>query len=360
MNKNHSMCLILSLFLIHIAHGMDKKIKLSLFTNEDDLPGKMVNFLENKKNEQIAVNSLLISNQRVIKAIAEREDSVTGRIGGHYMTEFNKIPGLKKDITEHGKNFCSKNNCLVSTANASNSIYTHGNKEMMVQVEGDTDLSTTMYKQMTSQSPAKTVKAIINKTPAKNTSFSSRNTELNESRAQRITNLVQRHKKEPKKNTYVNAMVMNLTDKTMANALQESAKNNIRTKLLVNKSSLTKNSTPLLQAIQDAGGDVRVYDPQESKRSILHTKMLLTPQLFILSNANFTPEGDNQNNIETYFPNNKKLIRAAKKNFKKIEKECTPLTESLELHEDKKIIKKATKRKLETAAKNPPAKKKKK
>jgi hypothetical protein len=155
-------------------------------------------------------------------------------------------------------------------------------------------------------------------------------------------------------------MVMNLTDKTMANALQESAKNNIRTKLLVNKSSLTKNSTPLLQAIQDAGGDVRVYDPQESKRSILHTKMLLTPQLFILSNANFTPEGDNQNNIETYFPNNKKLIRAAKKNFKKIEKECTPLTESLELHEDKKIIKKATKRKLETAAKNPPAKKKKK
>lgn len=360
MKKKYIIILFLALFPIHITHGMEKKTKIRLFTNNDDLPGKMVNFLENKENKKIAVNSLVMNNPRVIKAINARGDSVTGRVGGHYMTTFSKIPGLIKDIKEHGKNFCSENNCLVSTANPSNSIYKHGNKEMMAFVQGDPDLSTTMYKQMTSTTPAKTTKTIIDKTPAKNTSFSSRNTELNESRAKRVTNLVNRHNKNPNKKNFVLASTMNLTDTKMAEALETSAKNNIETKLLVNKSALTKYGIPLLQSIKKAGGNVLVYDPEEKKRSILHTKMLLTPELFILSNANFTPEGDTQNNIETYFPNNKKLIRAAKKNFETIEKECTPLQESLKLHNDKKEIKKAAKRKLDSTAKNPPAKKKRK
>jgi hypothetical protein len=356
MNKKGILLSLISLYSIAPAYGMNlKKGPTTRFvTNKDDIPGKIVDFLENKENKNIAMNALVITNPRVIKAINDRKNSVTGRVGGHYMTDFSKVPGLTRDANEHGKNFCSEENCLVSTANPSNSIYEHGNKEAMVIVEGDPDLAKTMYKQMTSTSPIKENKNIVNTTPKKNESFSSRKTRLNASRAKRILNVANRGNK----NSFVYARTMNINDQDMTNALATAAKNDVDTRLLVNKSSLTKNGLPLLHKMHNAGVKIHVFDPQEEKRSIMHVKDIVTNKLYIIGNANYTEEGDKLNNNDTYFPNDKKLIKAAKKDFKKVEKESVPFKNAIELSKAVQE-KKAAKRKLDFDAKKPATKKQK-
>ena len=126
---------------------------------------------------------------------------------------------------------------------------------------------------------------------------------------------------------------MNFNDKDMANALSQAAKSGADTRLVVNKTALTKYGIPLLKQMAQDGVQVYVFYPAQGSRLIQHKKELIRNDLYVISNANFTDEGDSQRNLETYFPGDAQLVADAKVDFERVQNRCVSWEKALELYE---------------------------
>lgn len=316
---------------------------ISFLSNKDAIPYHMSNVYKNDDYNNYVMESFVCNQPTVIESMnsaVERGATVNLTVGSHSSNKMDayKVSYVKRDKNIHCKNIvafdCSpskqeptKSFIMTGSANATDAIWPNGNTEAVVVVENDHELAKQTYN-LTRSFSFSDDKNVVKITPTKNMVFSSYKTKLNESRAQRVNNVAQRDGDD----RIAWASTMNINDAGMVNALCNAAENGVDTRLTVHKTALTKNGTPLLQKAEEKGVKVNVFFPEEGSRIIHHKKDLITKDLYVSTNANFTDEGDKQKNLETYFPGNTLLVDKAKQDFERVEKTCISLDKALELH----------------------------
>jgi hypothetical protein len=315
---------------------------ISFFSNKDNIPYHMRDAYNDAAYHNYMVESFVYNQSMVIdamnKSVTDRNAKVELAVGGHCHNKMERysVSSIKRDTNLHGKNLvafdCSpskqepkKSLLITGSANATDAIWPNGNAEVVVVVEDDHELAKEACRLVRSNSFIDD-KDIVKITPTKSTIFTSFKVDLNKSRAQRIDNVAKRDGDD----RIVWASTMNINDTTITNALCNAAESGVDTRLTVHKTALTKNGIPLLRQAQDKGVKVNVFSPEEGSRIIHHKKDLITNDLYIISNANFTDEGDKQKNLETYFPKNKELIEQAKQDYERVQAQCTSLEKALE------------------------------
>lgn len=340
-------------------------------TPKDNLPYVMRDAYKEPGLKNYKVDAFVFSQKGVIDAmndaVADRGAEVDLYVGIHHQNKMDayKPTKVKRCKNMHGKSIvgldCSPSKgepkealFIMGSPNFSDAVWPTGNQEVMVEVKGDVPLTKKAYQLIRSNSLV-TDKEIIQNTPTKRDVYSSKKTALNKSRAQRVLTVAD----STDADRIAWASTMNFNDDDMADALSKAAESGADTRLIVNKSALTKNGIPLLKKMHEDGVKISVFYPQDGSRRIQHSKELIRKDLYVISNANFTDEGDFQKNLETYFPSDKKLIADAKVNFERVEQECVTLDKALELLEVTKA-KTAEKNKAKAAAAKKEAEEKKK
>lgn len=313
-------------------------------SSKNDLPYVLRDAYKDSELKTYKVDAFVLSQKDVINAMneaVESGDSVDLSVGGHHQNKMDqyKVTTVRRDKNMHGKNIVGldispskgepkKALFITGSANPTDAIWPTGNIESVVEVKGDIALAKKAYKLMRSDSLV-TDKEIVQSTPTKRDVYSSRKTALNKSRAERVLTVAH----DTGDDRIAWASTMNINDQDMSNALCDAAKSGADTRLIVHKTALTRNGLPLLNKMAEAGVQVFVFYPSDDSRKIQHKKELIRKDLYITSNANFTDEGDSQQNLETYFPDDKQLIESAKKDFERVQADCVPLEKARELFE---------------------------
>ena len=357
MNKKNLLVCIITAVCSIAMFGMEKEYlpKRRYLTNENDIPGEYVKILEQEGLPKKALNAYVITNPRVLKSIENSSDKVIGKVGQHYMNKHDNLSEITSDPQEHGKSLvglanspskkiAGKSSFIIGSANPTNSIYKYGNYESVVVGEDDTDLSNQLYTAMTSTSPVKEKKEVILKTPEKNTVYSSRKVDLNKSRSERINTVAEREGSRGK----ILASSMSFNDDLLAAALINAANKKVNTQLILDRASMT--NLPLLETMRAAGVNMFMHNPAGQYRRLMHNKSLITNNLFEITTGNFTQEGNDQNNISTYFVDDAQLRTDAEKDYERVKKACIPFDQAVPLfqkaqeqkQEKKKVLKRVS------------------
>ena len=350
-------------FLVFIAPigAMDKSIVRFTTNFKDNYPYLVNETLNNEKLNNFAMEQFVFNQQGSIESMnnaTKRGAAVHLTVGSHSHNNMSQYEAtdIKKDSTIHGKVTVGldqspskgkpkKGILLLGSANITNSVWQHKpgkpgtqfNFESGIQITDNMDIIGQAYTMVKNQSPLKPLqeKNIIKTTPTKISLFGSKDTNLNESLALRFKNAVEKENVK----TIVRSMTFN--DSEVADQLCHLGK---KAEVIVDESALTKNGTPLLQKMHKAGVSVNVFCPQDGSHVKQHAKDIIieskNQQLYINSTANITTEGDKQRNYQLYIPNNKAIVMAAKKDMKKVKKECISLPKALQLKEEKNKKKK--------------------
>ncbi len=321
-------------------------------TPKDNLPYVMRDAYKEPGLKNYKVDAFVFSQIGVIGAMNDavgRGAVVDLSVGIHHQNKMNqyKVTTIRQDKAVHGKNIAALDMSpskgepkealfITGSANPTDAVWPTGNQEVIVEVKGDVQLTTKAYQLMRSNSLV-AEKNILLYTPDKRDVYSSQNTALNKSRAKRILTVAD----STDNDRILWLSTMNFNDQDMADALSKTAESGADTRLTVNKTALTKHGIPLLKDMADKGVKVRVFYPNDGSRKIQHTKELIRNDLYVVSNANFTDEGDSQKNLETYFPHDEQLINYAKQEFERFQEECVTLDKALTLLKETAEKKKA-------------------
>jgi len=312
------------------------------FSSIDNIPYVLRDAYKDKDLKNYTSQAFVFSQDGVIGAMNKavlRGATVNLSVGIHHQNKMGRYEATTTSCSKdmHGKNIagleCSPSKgestkavFITGSANPSDAIWPTGNMEAVVEVRGDVELTQKACRLMRDDSLT-AHKGVVLNTPDKREVYSSQNILLNESRALRVRSVA----KESGDDRIVWASTMNINDQAMTDALCEASQSGADTRLVVNKSALTKKGIPLVKKMADSGVNVKVFYPVDGSRIIQHKKELIRNDLYVISNANFTDEGDSQKNLETYFPCDTQLISDAKIDFERVEKKCVTLEKALEL-----------------------------
>src|SRR4030095_4237149 len=389
MNKKHPICLILSLFLIHTAHGMDNEMDkgtITFISNQKyNYPYLVKDILDNKQLNNFACEQLVCSQDGCIKSIEsaqKRGSQVNLFVGPHCQNKqvLSTIKGIRRDNNIHGKVTVGVENspsthipslkrmpmigtALIGSGNTSNQTWKHMPQQNPVYnfesgiLINNHPLVNKTYSMIKSQSPMQPEENLttIKETPEKPEFYGSFNTDFSKSIVTRLNNFSAI--KDPEKKALIRTMTF--SDPDIAEAI---IKVGPHAELLVDSAALTKNGIPLLDKISSAGASVNVFCAKNGSRAKLHPKDITLISENKTMHMNFTANLSNNNRQRNYMvlvPNDKDVVTDATTDFKTVKEYCIPYEKAKQLKKEENSVK-ATKRKLDAAAKNPPAKKKRK
>ena len=350
---------------------------IELKTNKNDIPYMYRDALNDSQYSSYTMRSFVFTQDAVIKAAKaaiESNKSINIAVGAH---NHNKITALPKNTqinpNEHRKSMVafaespskkqnqnSANPCLIinGSANVSNNAWPARNDEAILVIKNNEELALQMRNAMLSNSPIKKIKEIVQTTPQKTKAYNSKTSDLNALNAHRILNVAQ----STNEDRFAFTRTMNINDKEIAKSLRKSAQSGADTRLIVHKSALTKKGISLLQKMKQDGVKVMVFYPSSEKSVIMHVKDIITNTSYTNSTANFTKEGNEQDNITLIVPHNNEIITQAKNHFQEVENKCISLKNALKLyeaHKKEKKKKQEKKRKASTDLKHSPKKRQK-
>ena len=323
---------------------------------KENYPDLVKSTYENENFNTFAAEQYVFSQDQAIKSMntaTEKGKNVYLTVGAHAQNNPStyKTTKMKQDPQVHGKitvgldqspskQTPQKGILLFGSANTTNSTWKHRpnkpgaqfNFESGIEIQNDMDIITDAYKMIKSQSPMKPneQKTTIQNTPKKPHLYGSKDTNLNESLALRLSNAA-----EQKGNVLIRSMTF--SDPKVARELSKSGSN---AQVIVDYSALTSKGIPLLQQMHDAKVSVNVFHPDKGSRAKQHAKDVIIEtkekKTYITSTANITNEGDTQRNYQLYIPNNEQIIADAKEDFEKVKKATITFPRALELKEQEK------------------------
>ena len=338
------------------------KTIISFKTNKNDIPYVYRDTFNDPTYVSYTMRAFVLCEKSTIDAMntakqSPKKASINISVGPHFQNKLASLPtGTTKDKDEHRKTLVAfeqspskKTNpddynqsiVISGSANISHNVWPNGNDEAILIIKNNEELALEIRTLLLSSSPQKNQKDTVHTTPEKIKAFGSKKHDLNDINAQRILNAANSSTDDH----FVYTRTMNINDKNIEEALKKAAESGADTRIIVHKTALTKNGIPILKSLNEAGVHVSIHYPEKGKTNIMHVKDVITPTSYTNSTANFTQEGNDQNNVTIIVPNNKEIITAAKDHFAAVEKKCIPLKIALKLYEEEKKQKEEEKKK---------------
>lgn len=350
-----------------------------------DLLYKVRDLYNDPANKRYATETFVASQRGIIKCMndaAQREDTkVHLTVGAHAVNnlEAYKVTTLRQNKKAHAKitvalagspkKTAFQKGCVIAgSPNISNNWENQldpsirYNLETAIKIDSP-QLAEEAYEMIISDSPMKNEdeKTIVQTTPKKPSIFSSKDTDLNGSLAQRLKNLA----KDTNKDRAAYIQTMTLNDKNVVSAAIKVKKSGANVEIIVDRAALTDYGLPLLRKLEKAGIPVYVFYPDDEKYRVIHhskAKNFVKGDLYMHQEdtGNITIESNSDTNYSLLLLN-KKITEQSIENFEKTKKLCKSLKQAEELKEKddaQAAEKKREKRKAEKEAKSAPVQKK--
>lgn len=288
----------------------------------------------------ISFDALVFTNETLGNALKKAKNNgaqIEGTLGTHHSNKtmqnfFDKNDiNVEKKSQNHLKRFLlsekdpnlgspGKHVIIMGSANPTN--YAYRNVELYTRTENDKPFFMQHFKDHTNvikNTDAASEKQIVKYTPQKeNKAFGSYDTMLSASKALRVQKLI--NSKNEQRMLYISSMTWNSPE--MTQVLIDAQKNDITIRLILDKSALTGKGKEQVAQMHNAHIPIYIYDPGENSRNIQHSKVMLridgTEYLVINSTANMTPEGDKENNVDSYYPESETMGKTIKYSLDKL------------------------------------------
>lgn len=340
----------------------------AIFSHKENIFKDLQNDTEHAKF--VFFDTLVFTNQQVANTLKKAHDNgahIEGTVGAHWCNKnmetffdenninVSKAPQNHLKIfgmSEKDPRLGSPGKCSLYEGSANPTQYAYHNFETVIQTKNDKPFFMQHFKNHINALEDKTnvvdihdstEKKVLKFTPQKeNTAFGSHENALNASKVIRIQNLIK--SKNEQRTLYITSM--NWNSVAMTQALIDAHNDGVTIYVILNRSALEGKGKEQLAQMHKAQVPIYIYDSGENKRTIQHSKVMVRIDgpnyLVVNSTANVTPEGDNENNVDSYYPDSQSIGKEICVELDKLitDSRCKPYTSELAaLTENKKTKK---------------------
>lgn len=305
---------------------VDAATTRAIFSHKENIFKDLQNDTEQAKF--VFFDTFVFTNQQLANTMKKAHDNgahIEGTLGTHWCNKnienffdtndmnVNTVSQnhLKRFLlSEKNPHFGSpgKHTVYVGSANPTN--YAYNNHETMTKTENDKEFFMEHFKDHMNlvhnvETCTSAEKKVLECTPTKkNTAFGSRENALIASKIERVRTLIK--SKNEQRILYISSMTWNSAE--MTQALIDAQQSGVTIHVIVDRCALEGKGKEQLMQMHKAHVPIHVYDSGENNRTIQHSKVMVRidgpDYLVINSTANMTPEGDKENNSDSYHNKN--------------------------------------------------------